>query len=217
MAISVGPTLFAVLKYSLNHSYKAGLAFILGVSVSDIMYVVVANVAAVWLEMLGEHRRQIAFGGAIVLIIVGLLGVLGKYKPQRPSATKVSISGAHLFRIWSSGFLINTINPGVILSWLAAVTATANTTNLYRIIVFGCALGLILVVDVCKVFAADAIRRRLTLRRIMYLQKTSAFCILFVGVGLFISTVFNLHLPKKGEQSVYHHFQSRKAGNFVKA
>jgi threonine/homoserine/homoserine lactone efflux protein len=49
MAISVGPTLFAVIKYSLNHSYKAGIAFILGVSLSDIMYVTIANVAAYWL------------------------------------------------------------------------------------------------------------------------------------------------------------------------
>src|ERR1035437_10250332 len=55
MAISVGPTLFAVIKYSLNFSYKAGLAFVLGVSVSDIMYVTLANVAASWLEYLKPY------------------------------------------------------------------------------------------------------------------------------------------------------------------
>ena len=36
LAISVGPTLFALIKYSLHYSYKAGIAFVIGVSVSDI-------------------------------------------------------------------------------------------------------------------------------------------------------------------------------------
>src|SRR5690606_37221421 len=122
---------FAVIKYSLHHSYKAGIAFILGASVSDILYVTIANVAASWLEMLETYERWIAYGGAVILIGVGVAGFFGKYKPRRPSAgQQITISGAHYFKIWSSGFLINTINPGVIITWLAAVTATANTTTM---------------------------------------------------------------------------------------
>lgn len=218
MAISVGPTLFAVIKYSLNHSYKAGIAFILGVSFSDIMYVTIANVAANWLELMNEYERTIAYAGAGVLIVVGLIGVLSKHKPKRPSSTKISISNAHLFRIWFSGFIINTINPGVIITWLAAVTATANTSTMYRIVLFSCCLGLILSVDFAKVFLADAIRRRLTLRRIMYLQKISAFCILLIGVALLVSTAFNIQFRKEDEkQSSYQHFQSSNVINLAKA
>lgn len=199
MALSVGPTLFAVLRYSLNHSYKAGLAFVIGVSVSDIMYVTIANVAAAWLELLNEHKREIAFGGAVVLIIVGLAGLIKKSKPVRPNSTPLTISGAHYFKIWLSGFLINTVNPGVIITWLAAVTATAsNTSTIYRIVLFGCCLGLILSIDFLKVFAADSIRRKLTLRRIMYLQKFSAIVILLIGAVLLVSTMFNIQF-RKGE------------------
>lgn len=217
MSISVGPTLFAVIKYSLNHSYKAGLAFIAGVSLSDVMYVTIANVAANWLEMMNDHKRLIAYIGAGILIVVGLIGVLGKHKPPKPNDTKVTISNAHLFRIWTSGFLINTINPGVIITWLAAVTATANTTSFYRIILFGCCLGLILLVDVSKVFLADSIRRRLTIKRIMLLQKISAICILVIGVALLVSTAFNIHFKKPGEESAYQHFQLKSNRFFVKA
>ncbi|WP_276131984.1 LysE family translocator [Polluticoccus soli] len=217
MAISVGPTLFAVIKYSLNHSYKAGLAFIAGVSLSDIMYVTIANVAASWLEMLNEYKSQIAYVGAGILIVVGLAGLLTKQKPPNPNETKVTISNAHLLRIWTSGFLINTINPGVIITWLAAVTATANTTSFYRIVLFGSCLGLILLVDVCKVFLADAIRRKLTIKRIGLLQKVSAICILVIGVALLVSTAFNIHFKKPGEESAHHHFQSKGSLFFAKA
>ncbi len=223
MAVSVGPTLFAVIKYSVNHSYKAGIAFILGVSISDIMYVTIANVAAAWLEMLNEHERTIAYAGAGILIIMGLIGLFDKYKPKRPSTGPSTISGAHYFRIWSSGFLINTINPGVIITWLAAVTATANTSNIYRFVLFGCCLGLILSIDVCKVFLADSIRRKLTLRRILYLHRFSAACILSIGVALMISTAFNIQFKAHNKEKEITHnkiqYQARetwqKLSNFA--
>jgi threonine/homoserine/homoserine lactone efflux protein len=214
MSISVGPTLFAVLKYSLNHSYKAGIAFVLGVSFSDMLYVTVANVAASWLEALSEYERIIAYAGAGVLIVVGLAGLFGKYTPKKPSSTKPTITGGHYFRIWTSGFLINTINPGVIITWLAAVTATANTSTIYRIILFGTCLGLILIVDFSKVFLADAIRRRLTLRRILYLHRFAAACILFIGIALLVSTAFNIQFKKHDEnQSAHQHIQSERFEN----
>lgn len=199
MAVSVGPTLFAVIRYSIHHSYKSGLAFVLGVSMSDIMYVTIANVAASWLDVLNEYERYIAFGGAVMLIIIGAIGLFRKYKPKRPSNKPLPVSGGHYFKIWFSGFIINTLNPGVIVTWLAAVTATANTSMLYRIVLFGVCLVLILSIDFLKVFLADSIRRKLTLRRIMYLQKFSAACIFTIGMALLISTAFNVQFKKKEE------------------
>ena len=65
MAISVGPTLFVIIRYSLNYSYKSGLAFVLGVSLSDFIYVALANVAAPLLNGLKPYERYIAFAGAM--------------------------------------------------------------------------------------------------------------------------------------------------------
>lgn len=210
LAISVGPTLFAILKYSLNHSYKAGIAFILGVSISDILYVTVANIAASWLEILREYSRPIAYGGAVVLLVVGLAGLVSKYRPKRPKATKFNISNTDYFKIWTSGFLINTINPAVIIIWLGSVSATANTSGWYRFVMFTVCLTIVLGIDTCKVFLADAIRRKLTLRRIMYLQKTSSAIILAFGIALLLTTYFNIHINTPEIQSVHHQKQFNK-------
>lgn len=201
MAISVGPTLFAVIKYSLNYSYKAGMAFILGVSVSDILYVTLANVAASWLEHLKPYEKHIAFGGAIALMAVGLTGLIKKIKPKRPSAAPVEVSGGRYMSIWLSGFLVNTLNPGALITWLGAVTLTANTPGFYRLILFGVALLIILSIDFSKVFLADRIKRILTIRRIIYVQRFSAACILLIGFTLFISTTFNIQFKKTNEKS----------------
>jgi threonine/homoserine/homoserine lactone efflux protein len=162
MAISVGPTLFAIINYSLHSSYKAGLAFVLGVSISDIMYVTIANKAANWLQFLNKYERYIAYGGAAILVIVGLRGIFSKKTSKEIPTEQVAIRKRDYFRIWGSGFIINTINPGVIISWLAAVTATVSSPGSYRLVLFGTCLGLILTIDFIKVFLADLIRRSLT-------------------------------------------------------
>lgn len=218
MAISVGPTLFAIIRYSLNHSYKAGIAFVLGVSVSDIMYVTIANMATPWLQWFHRYARELSYTAAVVLVIAGLAGLLKKYKPQRPSPKSLAINKSKYFRIWGSGFLINTLNPALILQWLLAATATAAESGFYRFVFFACCLGLVLGVDVLKVILADTIRRRLTLRKVMYLQRFSAFCLLLFGIGIFILTILNIELKNPAEkQSTHQQFQSATVRNFAKA
>ena len=190
MAISVGPTLFAVIKYSMTNSYKAGLAFVFGVSLSDILYVTIANLAASWLLVLDSYRDYIAYGGSAILIIVGLVGLLSKAKPKDINDAPVTITGGHYFRIWASGFIINTVNPGVIISWLTAVSATANSSGPYRFILFATCLILILAIDFLKVFLAGRIRLLLTPQRVVYVQKASSLILGGLGVLLLAKTFF---------------------------
>ena len=44
LSISVGPVLFTIIKQSLNNGYRGGLAFIIGVSASDVSLVLVSNI-----------------------------------------------------------------------------------------------------------------------------------------------------------------------------
>ena len=198
MAISVGPTLFAVIRYSLHHSYKSGLAFILGVSFSDILYVALANLATPWLRVVEDYWQVLGYGGGALLVGIGLLGLLRKHKPVRPStqATKTLNTNAYL-KIFASGFFINTINPGVLINWVAAVTIIAGKGWVFRSIFFGVCLLLVLGIDVLKVALADKIRGWLTPRRILYLQRTSAAILL--GFGLFLITMAALDMKPSPE------------------
>jgi threonine/homoserine/homoserine lactone efflux protein len=201
MAISVGPTLFAVIKYSLNFSYKSGLAFVLGVSASDLIYVTLANVAASWLEYLRAYEQHIAFGGAAALMAIGMAGMLKKHRPRRPSTVPLAVSGGHYVKIWLSGFLVNTLNPGVFITWLGAVALVADSPGFYRIILFGTCLVIILGIDFLKIFLAERIKRLLTLRRIIYMQRFSSACIFLIGLSLFITTLIHAESSKKDNRT----------------
>ncbi len=200
MAISVGPTLFAVIRYSMNHSWKSGAAFVLGVSLSDILYVTLANLAAPLLERLYKYERILEYGGGGVLIIIGLVGLLSKFKPQRPSQKLAEVGHGHYLRILISGFLINSLNPAVIFNWLFAVTAVASHDHLYRFAFFTSCLSLVLGVDFLKVLLADSIRKRLTLRLMMYLNKISACILLGFGVLIITLAVLGVKLGKEKKE-----------------
>lgn len=195
IAISVGPTLFAVIRFSMHHSYKAGLAFIFGVSFSDILYVALANLASGWLDFLEEHQKALAYAGSALFIGIGLIALVRKYKPKRPKRGKdIQISRGVYFKIWGSGFLMNALNPAAVILWIGAAIKVSDYSVLERVIFFGICLGVVLSGDISKVILADKIRVWLTLRKIMYLNRISAACILLFGLILLAKTYFDLHL-----------------------
>lgn len=193
VAISVGPTLFAVIRYSMHHTYKAGIAFVLGVSISDILYVSLSMIATEWLAFLKDHQHVIGYIGAGLFIIMGLYQFLKKYKPKKPKREgHVDVSSSTYFKIIGSGFLLNTLNPAVVILWMGASITVAEYTIAQKLLFFGVCLGLVLGIDFCKVFLAEKIRNWLTLRKIMYLNKISALCIMLFGIILLLRVIFKI-------------------------
>lgn len=196
MAISVGPTLFAIIRYSIHHSYRAGLAFVLGVSLSDIMYVALANIATQWMTFLESHQKTVGYIGSTLFICMGFYGLIKKFKPKKPNREQrnVKISTGAYFQIFMSGFLMNSLNPGVVITWVGAVAMLAGPAVevSHRLVLFGVCLGLVLSIDFLKVFLAEKIRHKLNLRKIMYINKISAACILGLGLVLLVQTYFGI-------------------------
>lgn len=203
MSVSVGPTIFAILKYSINYGWRAGLSFVAGVSVSDIIYVAIANQASGWLMHAMRHVNWVGYIGSGLFIMMGLYGFLKKIKVTRNRNDDARVSSGDYIKIASSGFLMNTFNPGVIITWLTAVAAVSNfaveetnkeSAGLYAFTFFGSCLGLVLMFDILKVFLAQVLRKKLTPRNIVYLNRISALCILFLGLFLLIKVIFGIKL-----------------------
>lgn len=192
MAISVGPTIFAIIKYSISYGWKAGISFVLGVSLSDILYVALANLASGWLSGLLSHEKTIGYIGSALFLGIGLYGYFKKIKVTRNNRDMATVSSKDYWKIFSSGFLMNTFNPGVIITWVTAVAAISTMGNAYRVLFFGSCLGLILSLDFLKVFLAQRIRNRLTPRNIVYLNRISALCMAAIGLFIFLKIILDI-------------------------
>ncbi|HMN32475.1 MAG: LysE family transporter [Chitinophagaceae bacterium] len=192
MSITVGPTIFAIIKYSISFGWKAGVSFVLGVSFSDIIYVALANLASGFLAELMSHEKIIGYIGSSLFIGIGLYGYFKKIKVTRNSRDIATVTTKDYWKIFSSGFLLNTFNPGVIITWITAVAAISNMHASYRFAFFASCLSLILTFDFSKVILAQKIRSKLTPRKIVYLNRISALCLFGIGVFLLLKIALDI-------------------------
>ena len=125
---------------------------------------------------------------------MGITALFKKVKVNRHAADDANVPGRQYTRIVASGFLMNSLNPGVIITWLSAVAAIATFNNNERITFFSACLLLILGFDLLKVSLAQRIRKHLTPRTILYLNRISALCIVGMGLFLFIKTYLGIKI-----------------------
>ncbi|MBV8254408.1 MAG: LysE family transporter [Chitinophaga sp.] len=193
LSLSVGPVIFAIIKYSINNGFKAGISFALGVSFSDIMYVTVGNLSTSFISRLEGHNRVIGICGGILLICMGLYGLLFKKVKISTGEEKPEMFRTHDYlKIWLAGFLMNTLNPGVIIFWLPVCIASAATAVSYRIVMYGTCLILVLSADIMKVFVADKIRHKLTLTNVSWLNKIAGASMIVFGMVLLYQVLFHV-------------------------
>jgi threonine/homoserine/homoserine lactone efflux protein len=190
LILSVGPTIFAILKYSITYGHRAGMSYVLGVFLSDALYVLLANVAANLLSVAQQYQKPIGVVGSSILIAMGLVGFFKKLSVQRGSDTVAPIGSLGFIKIFANGFLINTLNPAVILAWTTMTLTVSSESTSYRMVLFTTTLALAISGDLLKVFMANRVRKLLTPRNIIYLQRTSAVILFALGLIVFIKTIF---------------------------
>jgi len=187
LALSVGPIIFTIIKQSLNNGHKGGFSFVAGVWVSDILLVVVSNTLSALVSQLQEHSTLIAICGSAFLIAMGVYFVFFKKVALARDAdgNSVRFRKRDAARIFASGFIINTLNPGVILFWLGNATVLSVSHTLQeRIVIFSVCLLINMAADVGKVMMADKLRSKLTLRTLSIVNKISGLILIGFGIAL---------------------------------
>ena len=101
------------------------------------------------------------------------------------------LQGSDHAKLALQGFLVNTLNPGVIAFWLTSVTAISIThTVKERIIIFATCLIVNMSADVGKVTLAGLLRSKLTIHNIRLINRISGFILLCFGTALFVGVLF---------------------------
>ncbi|MBA4168327.1 MAG: LysE family transporter [Chitinophagaceae bacterium] len=191
LVISVGPVIFTIIKQSLNNGKEGGFSFIAGVWLSDIVLIIISNAFSELVNNLMVYRKMLGITGSVFLIIMGVFYVFfKKIKLQNPDGGLLRFSKTEIVKIFSSGFLINTLNPNVFLFWLGTATAFASKFSFdQRILIFAVCLIVNIAADVVKVLMAGKLRKRLTLHNISLINKVSGTILIGFGVALLIGTM----------------------------
>jgi len=201
LIFSVGPVIFTIIKQSVNHGRRGGFSFVAGVWLSDIIWVVLSNSFSEAVKSLLNFKIPIGIAGSLFLIGMGIYFAF--IKKVQPKEEKVEIAGdvitptgkrkTNYFAIFTSGFLINTLNPAVIAFWVAmAVSLSADYNFNQRIIIFVTCLGINILADSSKVLGAGSLGKKLSHKNILLINRISGFLYLVFGAVILSGIIYTL-------------------------
>ncbi len=203
LVFSVGPVIFTIIKQSINHGRRGGFSFIAGVWLSDIIWVVLSNSFSEAVKTLLDFKIPIGIAGSMFLIGMGVYyAFIKKITPRRLQEPK-EIAGdvimpggkkkTNYLAIFSSGFLINTLNPAVISFWVLMAASLASVYSFNeRIIIFTTCLGVNIMADVGKVLGAGSIGKKLSDKNILRINRLSGALYLLFGAVILTGIIYSL-------------------------
>lgn len=181
LAFLIGPAFFAIIQTSINRGFKYGVVFALGVMISDAIIAILAFMGMS--KLLDSENIRLAIGiiGGAFLIAYGVS--LWIKKPK--SYAKKLGSKKAIIKYLSGGFLLNTLNPAVLIYWVGMISSVGVKFSFSRahIIPFiASSIGTVFLTDVTKSFLAARFQRILRLRVIFWLNRIIGLLLISFGV-----------------------------------
>jgi threonine/homoserine/homoserine lactone efflux protein len=190
LVFSVGPVIFTIIKLRINYGIASAFYFIAGVWLSDLLWVVTANLFSELIRELLNYRKVIGLMGGVFLISLGLYYLFFKKYHSKEDAEGVKLTGSTHIKLFVTGFLINTLNPGVIALWFGAATKAISYGINETLITFSLCLGLNITADIFKIRLAGKLKKKLTDKNITLINKISGLLFVAFGVVLLLGVVY---------------------------
>ncbi|WP_299870998.1 LysE family translocator [uncultured Cocleimonas sp.] len=184
--ITPGPGIFAILARALNSGAKSCIPLSLGMSVSDVIYLILATFGlAAIAENYGGLFTAIRFIGAAYLMYLGWKMWTAKVDDEIQNS---KLGRPSLLSGFIQGFLISASNPKVILFYIAFLPTFMDLTKLSTsdiVLVSGLTLLALMVGLMLVAVMASSVRKYLKSQKALKrLNKTAGS--IMIGAGLFL-------------------------------
>lgn len=194
LTFSFGPAFFALINTGIKHGYKSGGLLAAGVVFSDLFVcmIVVFMVHYGAINFLQDEKNQ-RFAGIIAGIILIVFGAFYFKKPITKSEESIEIKTPSPVLLLLKGFFLNLFNPAVWFLWLGNVTAVGKTFSysvVKMIIYFSIVLGMVLLVELFKVFLAGKIKKFLTDKIMHAVNYVTGSALVLFGIILIYNHFF---------------------------
>ena len=185
LVIMIGPVFFSLIQTSIEKGSKAGILMAVGISLSDAFYVFICYMGLI--RYISNYSHYTGIIGGSVLILFGIYSML-KVKSKINLSTSRVVESKVKWKYIVKGFLINFVNPFVIIFWLATVSAiSAQYVSTSEILLFfSIVILFVLTTDIIKSLIANRLRRLITVKFI----KIMNFLVGLILTGLGIRLLF---------------------------
>ena len=190
LALLIGPAFFTLIQTSIKHGFNSGVALAIGIFISDTTCVFLAYLGASQLFDNPENKVIIGVIGGIIMIIFGTVNVFHKPAAQDDG---VEIKSRSPFWMMVKGYILNILNPFVLLFWIGAVTLESSKFefDIPKVVAcFSVTLLTVLATDFLKAYIALKIRELLSPGLLLKVNRVAGIILIVVGMSLIYRVIF---------------------------
>ena len=228
LLFSLGPAFFSLIQNSIHHGFKKAVSFAAGVSLSDILIVmlmltVLSNLSFDDFTAI-LHNVYVSIIGSVATAVFAIHTWRSKVKKASVPGSHLKFSAEHVTHRWQlllSGFLLNILNPLIWIYWLSIITFISAEMSLsvtQRYLFFIGMLAAVFGTDVLKCRLAAMLQHWFTARIMNNFNRVTGGVLMAFSLYLLVSMVFyqtgdrgssmeNLQLMKKVQHGVQHAVQ----------
>jgi threonine/homoserine/homoserine lactone efflux protein len=180
LCLTFGTVFFSLVQNSVDNGYRSGIKIAFGVVVCDAIFVFFAIFGTALFPHVENFEKWMAGAGIVFLLILGLNNLL-RNQPQ--IAYPKSKFGNFIF-YFSTGFLLNGLNPVNFISWVTIATYVRSTLHydLNQIsLFFGVSLLAILLTESGIALSAHRLKKIFTPRVAKIFNQVTG--VVFIGIA----------------------------------
>jgi threonine/homoserine/homoserine lactone efflux protein len=185
LAFMIGPVFFALIQTSIEKGFASGASMAVGIAFSDMLYVLVASLGVAVLANDPSFQAWLGLAGGIIMLVFGIINYLKKIKSELAYGT-VPPSNNWLRQI-GKGFLLNGINPFVLILWFGVGVAVVNFNYSFpqKMAYYGAAIVTVLSTDLLKAYTSKRLSRWLTPKFMNRMNKLVGVALIAFSVKFF--------------------------------
>ncbi len=186
-SIPLGPIGVLVIQRTLNKGRRSGFVSGVGAATSDLIYAIIAGFSvSIVMSFVEEQKTLISILGALFLIGLGIkIFLTNPAKQMRKQAT--TKRSLNLWQDYVSTFFLTITNPLAIFLFLGAFSLVGGERTFYTQLLmlggvfFGASTWWLVLTSLVGLF-----RKKLTIKRLYYLNKTAGGLIIVLVIGALI-------------------------------
>lgn len=195
LAFLVGPTFISLIQTSIQRGFRAGIQFAIGISLSDVCLIALSYLGLLQIFSSAQQHLTLGIAGGFILITFGIITFKRNYSIPTHIPLTAKVSTGRFFKYFSKGFLLNILNPFLLIFWVGVmglVSAKYTIPSREVQVFFSACIVTVFSTDLVKVIISRKIQKHLDKRKLKLLNRFAGSMLMLFGVILIIRVIFFL-------------------------
>lgn len=180
LCLTFGTVFFSLVQNSVDNGYRTGIKIAFGVFISDVIFVFFAIFGTSLLPNISGFEKWMAGAGVIFLLILGLSNLI----KGQPKIAYPKTRFGNLLYYFTTGFLLNALNPVNFISWVTIASYIRGTLHYdfnQVLLFFGASVIAVFGVECAIAVFADKLKRIFTPKVVTIFNKVTGIVFILIA------------------------------------